>query len=205
MHTRSIRCLAVLGLTAAGAVAAAGMSAAEPTAGVSPADIDSLIVPISQITPRMDNTAVQKVPSPSPATAQGAPNPADPCYVNALRPDAAELFGTGVEAFRDVNYSGVSNIFVNQAIGVYPDSAAAAAVVGRLTDGLSGCRASGLGGLNIANLGPAGAAWSGSICADEARAVRNVVIRVQACHMDGPAGVASTVADAITAKVNSVD
>ncbi len=177
------------------------MSAAEPTAGVSPTDIDTLIVPIDQITPRMDNTTVQNVPAPSPATAQGAPSPADPCYFDALRPDAAELFGTGVQAFRDVNYSGVSNIFVKQAIAVYPDAAAAAAVVGRLTDGLSACRAS--GGVTIGNLGPAGASWSGSICADEARAVRNVAIRVQACHMDSPAGVASTVADAISAKVNS--
>lgn len=195
--------LAAVGVIAACGIAAAGMSDAEPTAGVSPADIDTLIVPIDQITPRMENTSVQKVPVPSQATAQGGPNPADPCYVDVLRPAAAELFGTGVQAFRDVTYSGVSNILVNQAIGVYPDSAAAGAVVGRFTGGLSACRASGLGGLNIGNLSPAGASWSGSICADEARAVRNVVIRVQACHMDGATAVASSVADAISAKVNS--
>lgn len=200
---RMRKSFAAAGIAAACAIAVAGVSAADPTSGVSPADIDSLIVPIDQITPRMDNTGVQKVPAPSPATAQGGPNPTDPCYVNALRPNAAEVFGTGVQAFRDVNYSGVSNIFVNQAIGVYPDAAAAAAVVGRVTDGLAACRASGLGGLNIGNVSPAGAAWSGSICADEARAVRNVVIRVQACHMDGPAALASTVADAISAKINS--
>ncbi len=193
--------LAAVGVVAACGMAPAGLSGAEPANGVSPAAIDSFIVPIAEITPRMENTAVQNAPAPSPPPAKGGPTPGDPCYFDALRPDAAELFGTGVQAFRDVNYSGVSNIFVNQAIAVYPDAAAATAVVGRLTDGLSACRAS--GGVTIANLSPAGASWAGSACADEARAVRNVAIRVQACHMDAPAGVVSTVADAISAKVNS--
>ena len=203
MRTRAR--LAAMGIIAACGMTAAGLSSADPAANVSPADIDTLIVPIDQIVPRMDNTTVNTVPAPSPATPQGAPNPADPCYVDALRPDAAALFGTGVQAFRDVNYSGVSNILVNQAIGVYADSAAAAAVVGRLTEGLSACRASGRDGLNIGRMSPAGASWSGSICGDEARAVRNVVIRVQACHMDNPAGLASSVADAISAKVTSAN
>ena len=195
---------AAVALTAACGIAAAGTSIAAPTtAGVSPADIDTLIVPIDQITPRMDNTAVQKAPEPSPSAANGGPSPTDPCYVEGLKPDAAELFGTGAQAFRDVNYSGVGNIFVNQAIGVYQDAAAAAAVVGRLTDGLSTCRASGPAGLAIGNLSPAAASWSGSICGNEIRAVRNVVIRVQACHMGGAAGVAARATDAISAKVNN--
>ena len=193
--------LAAVGVIAACGMAASGMSAAEPTNGVSPTAIDTLVVPIEQITPRMENTAVQNAPAPSPPAAKGGPTPGDPCYFDALRPDAAELFGTGVQAFRDVNYSGVSNIFVNQAIAVYPDAAAAAAVVGRLTDGLSACRAA--GGVTIGNLSPAGASWAGSVCADAARAVRNVAIRVQACHMDAPDGVVSVVADAILAKVSS--
>jgi len=202
---RTLAQLTVIVTAAACAVTATGLSSADPAANVSPAQIDSLVVPIDQIVPRMDYTTVSKVPAPSPATPQGAPSPADPCYLDALRPGAAELFGTGVQAFRDVNYSGVSNILVNQAIGVYADSAAAAAVVGRLTEGLSACRASGRDGLNIGRMSPAGASWSGSICGDEARAVRNVVIRVQACHMDNPAGLASSVADAISAKVDSAN
>ena len=197
--------LAAVGVIAACGIAASGTSTAEPTSGVSPAEIDSLIVPIDQITPRMDNTSVRQDPTPSPPPAKGGPNPADSCYFDALQPDAAELFGTGLQTFRDVNYSGVGNIFVNQAIGVYPDATAAAGVVGRLTNGLSACRASGPAGLTIGNLGSVRAAWSGSICADEARAVRNVVIRVQACHMDNPAGVVAAVAEAVSAKVNSAN
>ena len=189
--------LAAAGVVAFG-IAAAAAATADPPGNVSPGDIDSLVVPIDQITPRMDYASVEQAPAPSATTA----NPTDPCYVDTLRPDAAEIFGTGFQAFRDVNYSGVGNILVNQAVAVYPDDAAAAAVVRRLTDGVSACRASGPAGLTVANLSPAGASWAGSICADEARAVRNVAIRVQACHMDSPAGVASTVAGAISAKVN---
>jgi hypothetical protein len=203
MRTR--QWLATAGVIAVLGTAPAGIATAEPAAGVTPDAIDTLIVPIGQITPRMDYTTVQEGPSPSPPAAQGGPNPSDSCYFDALQPDAAELFGTGLQAFRDVNYSGVGNILVNQAIGVYPDAAAATAVVGRLTDGLSACRASAPAGLTIGALSPAGAAWSGSICADEARAVRNVAIRVQACHMDSPAAVAASVADAISARVDNAN
>ena len=177
------------------------MSAADPTPGVSPDAIDTLILPIDQAKPRMDYTTVAQAPSPSTSTDKGGPNPAAPCYYDALQPDAAELFGGGLQAFRDVRYTGAGNVFINQAIGVYPDAAAAAAVVGRFTDGLSACRASAPAGLTVGSLDPAGAAWWGSICADEVRAVRNVVIRVQACHMNDPAGDVASVVDAISAKV----
>lgn len=201
MNTR--QWLAAAGVIAACGIAAAGMSTAEPTAGVSPGAIDTLIVPMDQLKPRMDYTSVKQAPSPSPSADKGGPNPADPCYVDALPPDAAELFGTDIQAFREVNSTGAGNVFVNQVIGVYPDSAAAAAVVSRFTDGLSVCRASAPAGLTVDNLGPAGAAWSGSICADEILAVRNVVIRVQACNMNNPAGDVASVADAIGAKVTT--
>ncbi len=202
MNTR--QWLAAAGIIAACAAAATGTSTADPAAGVSPGAIDALIVPIDQVTPRMDHTTVRQAPSPPLATEKGGPNPADPCFYDALAPDAAELFGNGLQAFRDVYYSGAGNVLINQAVGVYPDAAAAAAVVGRFTDGLSTCRATGPAGLNVGNLGPTNAAWSGSICADEVRAVRNVVIRVQGCHMDRPGDAVASVADAISAKVNSV-
>ena len=197
--------LAATGVVAAFGMTAAGMSAADPGNAVSPGAIDTLIVPIDQITPRMDHTTVNSSPTASPPVASGGPNPTDPCYFDALQPDAAELFGTDLQAFRDVNYSGVGNILVNQAVAVYPDAATAATVIARLTGGLSSCKASSPAGLSVSNLSLAGAAWSGSICADEARAVRNVAIRVQVCHMGGPAAVAASVADAITAKVNSAN
>jgi hypothetical protein len=200
---RTHRWSVALGVVAAVGTGMAAVSTAEPTANVAPTVIDTLIVPIDQVTPRMDYTTVRKAPSPAPAPAAGGPDPTDPCYIDALQPDAAEVFGTGLQAFRDVNYSGAGNVLVNQAIGVYPDATTAAAVVGRLTDGLSACRASTPAGLSIGTLSPAGAAWSGSICADEARVVRNVAIRVQACHMDSPAAVVSSVADAISARVDN--
>ena len=93
---RTLARLTVIVTAAACAITASGMSSADPAANVSPAQIDSLVVPIDQIVPRMDYTTVSKVPAPSPATPQGAPSPADPCYLDALRL-AWKLQGTDLQ------------------------------------------------------------------------------------------------------------
>ena len=193
----------------------------QPDRAVAAADIGSLVVPVDRLPlggEGMTTTETEDQPVAPHPPGPGVSEPGDPCHLPYVRAGSVELFGDDTLAFRNVRYSGSGNIHVIQAIGIYPDNAAAAGVLSRLADGLSNCRAA-TGSFPSATITPTVVFWAtmatssrgGSgdartdICGDTARVERNVVIRVSTCQMDSAPQVAAQLADQIVANVKKID
>lgn len=182
-------------------VGMAGPANADPM--ITPADIDPLAVSFDDIKALSGGAYLNYAVSQQPVAAP-SPDAGGPCEL-ALRTEAdPAVFGANSTAFRYVDTTG-SNIYLRQAIAVYPDPAKAQDAFDQLDAGLKACALSRTGKVAIASLKPSSATWlepGDRPCAEVARVVKNVFFRVGSCRQE-PAGPVMAVADQISARINA--
>jgi hypothetical protein len=126
--------------------------------------------------------------------------------------DDASWFGTSTLAFRSARYSGVSNRFVAQAVGVYSSAEEAAAVFRSAAQRVRSC--GGADSVTVDAVSADRAAWhftgtspvsgtTGVMAGYTAGVVDNVVFRVGAGLFVDPVAVANSVAVGIAANVRA--
>lgn len=183
---------------------------------VAVSEIESLVVPLDQIPGvgdslnRSDSTA-EKQPSTTPSSSDNETHSGD-CAFASLSIGDEKIFGRNSIAFRGVHYSGFSNVYVEQAIGVYANKAEASAVFKRLADKVNTCKPAS-GDMTVDSIAPSSASWhvrgfspvkgtDETSRAGEDRTIGNVVFRVAVGHFDNSSQIAASVADLIAAKIN---
>lgn len=188
-------------LCGAGGVSTAGESRADPA--ITPADIDPLAVSLDDIKAISGGGYLNSAVSDQPVSGPAA-DPGGACQLALSSEADPAVFGTGWTAFRYVDTTG-SNIYLRQAIGVYPDPAKAQDLYDELDSGLRACALTGTGKIAIASLKPNGATWlepGDRPCAEAARVVKNVLFRVGSCRQE-PAAAVMAVAEQISARINA--
>lgn len=196
--------VAAVGIAASLCVAGLGTAAesqADPS--ITPADLDGLVVSFDDIKAISGGGYLNSAVSQQPIAAPSA-DPGGPCEL-ALRTEGdPSVFGTGFTAFRYVDTTG-SNIYLRQAIGVYPDPDKARDAYDQFDDGLKACAMTRTGTVAIASLKPSSVTWlepGDRPCAEAARVVKNVFFRVGSCRQE-PAAAVMAVADQISARINA--
>jgi hypothetical protein len=171
-------------------------------------EIDSLVVPMDQVPGTGDSLRHSTVDS----HPLSSPLPTDRCMLAKLPAGHVALVGNNTIAFRNVNYSGFSNVYVAQAIGIYADVSSVNTVFQQLINGLQACKSEG-GEISVDSIAPDSATWHAhafspvkgtdeTSFATEARAVKNVMFTVTAGHFDNSQQIAASTADQIAAEIN---
>lgn len=211
LSARSVSVVMLAAVAMASACSPAPESQGAPPTGTPfPAgQIDALPVPVDKM-PLVGETVhrdgqpeTEQKPQPSASAPDG------PCGLLDVGFNDVAVFGGDPLAFRSLRNSGFSNVYVGQAVGVYPDVATAETVFKKLVDGANDCKAAG-GDTSVTTLEPAALAWQRSwgtndagptMLADQARLVQNVVVRVVVAQFEQSPQIAAGITDQIAAKI----
>jgi hypothetical protein len=193
----------VMVLAGCGVIDGAPVSRGEPTTpapagpAVSAERIDALVVPVTAVPEDLHPESARTTPQVrADASCAG---------------DDATWFGAGSVAFRHVRYSGLGNLYVAQAIGVYSSAQEAASVFRAAAQRLQSC---GDAPVTVDAVSADRATWhvtdtspvsglTGTMAGYNGGVVGNVVFRVGAGIFDDPVAVAQSVADGIVANVRA--
>ncbi|WP_081967990.1 sensor domain-containing protein [Mycobacterium kyorinense] len=119
--------------------------------------------------------------------------------------DQDVAFGSNYKQFRSVQYSGASNRAVTQAVGIYPDEAAARAAFDRVTAELTACSELHLADLpfTVRKLDPSTVARCAEQCPHIYRVKSSVLIDVDVVHFSDSQQIANSVLQMISDRINT--
>lgn len=162
--------------------------------------IDSLALDTSTLPPEVMFDA----PGPGRVTYDLAPTTGEPLgtcfFIHSMVNDAA-VFGSPL-AFRQIRDDGMSNLYLIQAIGVYPDAASAQVAYQVIAEAVDECRSSEQGAhVTFGEVTDTSMAWSTSHCGGHDQVVTNVLVRVDTCRVGHPSTLTTLVAQGIAEKI----
>ncbi|OHU96886.1 hypothetical protein BKN37_22600 [Mycobacterium talmoniae] len=180
---------------------------------VTASEIESLPVPFDDVK-AMAGDELQHSNITREPTDYAAMSPTSPCFLPDSGTADVAVFGHEPLAFRNVMYTGFSNVFAEQALAVYASESVAKDKFTRFVQGLHTCAASHPAGMDTPSSTVNTATWqrhlSGvnldpatDMCAEGVKQVQNVMFRVTSCRLDNDAAIAAMMTDRITEKINN--